>query len=386
MKTDKYTKLTSKSNGIILVEGGGSQAMSVDIIRNIKAYRNQKGLSQSELANDTGLSESTIKKIESGVTSPRVNTLRYIALALGVRLSDLLTPVREMKSVRFRAQKKMRSREGIIVTLGKWLDDFSFLEETVGDSKPFALGKLVGSNRDDIISLAQKARALAGLEKEEPIYDICGLLEHLGVRVNTVNYASDVFFGLSVSEGDGGPAIIVNTHDSIPVERWIFSAAHELGHILLHPEAYDLTIAKEDEQEEKEADFFASHFLMPQKGFKGEWNATAGLQWVERILKVKRIFRVSYGTVLYRLIELGKTEKNAWQRFKGQYKKLYQHQVRRKKEPMGLESADFIADRFSALVRQAVEQEKITLSKAAELLRISTTEMMDRARSWKGDH
>jgi predicted HTH domain antitoxin len=53
---------------------------------------------------------------------------------------------------------------------------------------------------------------------------------------------------------------------------------------------------------------------------------------------------------------------------------------------MGLESADFIADRFSALVRQAVEQEKITLSKAAELLRISTTEMMNRARSWKGDH
>ncbi len=48
----------------------------------------------------------------------------------------------------------------------------------------------------------------------------------------------DSFFGLSVGERDGGAAVVVNTWDRISVERWIFAAAHELGHLLLHPAEY----------------------------------------------------------------------------------------------------------------------------------------------------
>jgi Zn-dependent peptidase ImmA (M78 family) len=118
-----------------------------------------------------------------------------------------------------------------------------------------------------------------------------------------------------VAPGNGGPAVVVNTWDRISVERWIFTAAHELGHILLHREAYHRSMANEEEQEEKEADRFASHFLMPEESFESEWAQTRGLPLIARVLIVKRIYRVSYKTVLYRLHEHG--ERNVCHRSVG---------------------------------------------------------------------
>ena len=82
---------------------------------------------------------------------------------------------------------------------------------------------------------ARAARRVVGLGPEEPVHDICGLLEENGVKLLLLETKRDSFFGLSVGAGDGGPAVVVNTWDRISVERWIFTAAHELGHLLLHP-------------------------------------------------------------------------------------------------------------------------------------------------------
>ena len=85
---------------------------------------------------------------------------------------------------------------------------------------------------------ARTARRNAGLRDEEPILDICGLLEGNGVKLLLLEKQRDSFFGLSVTADDGGPVVVVNTWDRISVERWIFTAAHELGHLLLHPAEY----------------------------------------------------------------------------------------------------------------------------------------------------
>lgn len=47
---------------------------------------------------------------------------------------------------------------------------------------------------------------------------------------------SDGFFGLSIGPTDRGPLVVVNVWGRISVERWILTAAHELGHLLLHPD------------------------------------------------------------------------------------------------------------------------------------------------------
>ena len=61
------------------------------IAQNIKKYRKKKGISQDKLSKIAGVTYNTIIKIESGATSnPRVETLKQIADALGVRIDDLM--------------------------------------------------------------------------------------------------------------------------------------------------------------------------------------------------------------------------------------------------------------------------------------------------------
>jgi len=55
----------------------------------IKALRNQKGISQEFLADESGLSLRTIQRIESNHSIPRGNTLKRIALALDSSIDDI---------------------------------------------------------------------------------------------------------------------------------------------------------------------------------------------------------------------------------------------------------------------------------------------------------
>ncbi|MBI5445790.1 MAG: ImmA/IrrE family metallo-endopeptidase [Deltaproteobacteria bacterium] len=95
-------------------------------------------------------------------------------------------------------------------------------------------------------------------------------------RSFSVEVARDAFLGLSVAEEDGGPAVVANTWDRLAVEHWIFSAAHELRHLLLHLGVYDVSVQEEDSAQEDEANLFASHFLMPEEAFRREWTRPQG--------------------------------------------------------------------------------------------------------------
>lgn len=55
----------------------------------IQELRKEKGMTQEDLAEKTGLSTRTIQRIESGEVDPRSFTLNQIAEALGVELSEL---------------------------------------------------------------------------------------------------------------------------------------------------------------------------------------------------------------------------------------------------------------------------------------------------------
>ena len=250
------------------------------------------------------------------------------------------------------------------------------------------------------VDVARAARSRAGLGSDEPVRDICGLLEENGVKLLLLEKQRDSFFGLSVGEDDGGPAVVVNTWDRISVERWIFTAAHELGHLLLHPAEYRRDATDLPEQTEREADTFASHFLMPESAFAKEWNVTRGHSLLVRVLKVKRIFRVSYKTVLYRLVQSERQTADVWRAFQRQHHQQFGNtlrnteepfaltrsefawQWRRSGEPERLSSHDFVEDRLAWLVRKAVEREHISVGRAAEILGLSRDEMRKRTAQW----
>lgn len=359
--------------------------------QNIRRLRSARRLSQKALAEASGLSLPSIKNLELGKAVPRTNTLLTIAGALDVRLQDLFYPVREIKNVRFRSNKRMQNRENILADIARWLDEFNYLERILNEQMPFMLKDLREKiSVDDIISAAGLCRKALNLDEVQPVHDLCGLLECAGVKVFPVPMASDGFFGLSVGEEDSGPAIAVNIWDRISVERRIFSAAHELGHLMLHMKAYDVAQMEENKDEERQADLFAGHFLMPDTGFKNEWNEAAGLGLVDRVFKVKRIFRVSYKTVLNRLLEYGKVDNDIWKKFNWAYQRQYKDKLAFSQEPKDLSNEpfhmarfDFYEDRLSRLTRKAVEEDKISLSKGAEILRISIDEMNDLLNSWE---
>jgi len=375
------------------------------ISENLRRLRKFKKLSQTALAKGAGISLSAYRNIEKEKSAPRIDTLMSISDILEVELKQLLAPVNRLNAVRFRARKQMNSRPQILADVGRWLSDFNQLEEILADKVDFKLaGFLYVLPPDyDMITAAAKCRGFLGLKPDEPIQDICGLLESVGIKVYTYRLASHDFFGLSVAAKDGGPAIVVNTFERIPVERWIFSAVHELAHLLFHLDSFDVEQSEENPEQEKEADAFASHFLMPEEAFRKKWQETSGLDSLERVLKVKRYFKVSYKTVLYRLTELHGKEQQFFQWFNTVYKQSTgkslahykepesQHpsafsasmaESFRSREPEYLSNIEFIESRLDRLVRLAIEKEEISLSRGAEILEYSLAEMRALANSW----
>lgn len=369
------------------------------IAANVARLRLDRRLTQDQLAARAGISRVALGKIERGAAIPRAQTLAALAAALAAPVGELVTPVRALESVRFRARAQVHAREQILAVVSKWLEAYAGLEVELGDRPPFGF-KSAAKRNGSPVEVARAARQAVGLAAAEPVPDICRLLEDHGVKLLLLPTTRDSFFGLSVGERDGGPAAVVNTWDRISVERWIFTAAHELGHLLLHPSEYARDEAEHRTEPEQEADAFASEFLMPDEAFSVEWDATRGRSLLERVLKVKRIFRVSCKTVLHRLAASEREASDVWRVFQRQHREQFGKTLRktdeaeplhesefawswrRSGEPESLSRHDFVEDRLARLVRRAVEEQRVSLGRAAEILGLTREEMRKQARAW----
>jgi len=301
-----------------------------------------------------------------------------------------VAPIPQISSVRFRSATKLSQqdaakREGIVTDIALWLRDFNELEKMLKAKSDYVLKDIRQVKKNDrrkaIIKMSELARERLGLEDDEPINDICGLVEKAGIKIHLIKSDLKKFFGLSVLEHDGGPAICVNVVEGISVERQIFTVAHELGHLLLHRSSFNVDEAAEKIDEEKEADIFAGYFLIPEAAFRKAWTENKGLHWVDNVLHMKRIFKVSYQAILRRLEDEG-VQGNLRKEFATLYPRMYGHDLKNYYEPKALEQIDFIEDRLKGMVRDAIEREEITVSRAAEILNISVNDMRELINAW----
>jgi Zn-dependent peptidase ImmA (M78 family)/transcriptional regulator with XRE-family HTH domain len=363
------------------------------IASNCRRLRTAKGLSQVDLAEKVGLSRPGYLKVESGESIPRSDTLERIALAFNVSIAELVRPVARLEHVRFRSKKRINSREELLIDVKRRLDAYAALAQALDVRK---VPSDVAVPKGDPKAAAEVVRkALLKEHHDEPVRDICGLVESSGYRLLLVTLTSafhegaegedhaEGFFGLSVLGNSNAPAIVVNNFERISVERRIFTVAHELGHLHLHRDSYKAGESDEHEQEEREADLFASHFLMPDALFKKEWGDAYGQPFIDRVLKVKRIFRVSYKTVLRRLEDEKMEGPGLYPKFFGIYKRRFNRSLKQKEEPKPLEDVDFKQDLLPTLVRRGVEHEVLSHSKAAELLGMDLQEFRNVASEWK---
>lgn len=109
-----------------------------------------------------------------------------------------------------------------------------------------------------------------------------------------------------LAEHDGRWVVYINNSDSINRQR--FTVAHELGHFLLHKgkQFVDEFSAGEtfyrdgeDTHEEKEANYFAACFLMPEKLVEQVWQISKDPK------DAANKFKVSEVSMTYRLRKLG---------------------------------------------------------------------------------
>lgn len=61
----------------------------------LKEVRESKNLTQRQLAQLSGVSKSTISRTENNQTSPRMIEMEWIAIALGVKFTDLYITIAE---------------------------------------------------------------------------------------------------------------------------------------------------------------------------------------------------------------------------------------------------------------------------------------------------
>ena len=109
------------------------------ISANLARLRAERGLTQAQLAQRADLSRLALGKIERGEVEPRSATVGRLAKALNVPLRELVTSVAPLEGVRFRAKKRVNTREQILAEVSSWLSAYSWLENALGAIEPFAL-------------------------------------------------------------------------------------------------------------------------------------------------------------------------------------------------------------------------------------------------------
>ncbi len=376
--------------------------MNENVAQNLIKLRVTNKYTQEYVAEKSGISLLAYRNIESGKSKPNLSTLEKIAKVYDIDVANLLNETQlQISKIRFRAleKKNIRKREDIIYEISLWIEKYNKLVKKLELNSDFEykLADIENATNDPIV-MAHKAREALELKNDETVMDICNLIEFkAGIKIMAKQFNSDSFFGLSAEDIDGGKVIVVNTWDRISVERRIFSVAHELGHILMHFGNVQNDLITEDSKEEKEANTFAAHFLMPNSDFISAWNKSANCDFVDRVIRVKQIFRVSYQVVLYRLSEYIKENNidfNVWKTFGILYRKKYGVKVDWKKEVASnldensrelraLSNQFYSGGRLAELVKKAVDDNKISQIEAANILNLDEKVISNFQKSWQ---
>ena len=354
--------------------------------------RKVSGMSQAELASKMselqsvcpamykGVSSTAIEKYENGVMVPDNDIIMVtIAKALNTNVANLRRPFRVMiGKFAFRKKSKLGKKavERILILaqqrIEKYVEVERLLNEEIGCNIDFS--NFVVRNKND-------ARAIANMLRKEwnmgigPISSAINLLESHGVKVIEVEEDPELFDGTS-STVEGMPVVVLNSNEGDPAnpkhhntyERRNLTLFHELGHQLMN-------IADDIDDKEKEniCNAFASEFLIPSEMFIKIFGAKrTGISFFE-LKDVQREYGISARALMHKASELGVITPSRYKYFN----------ISLNKNPQWRDAIDETAmlpqhsTRFKRLVYRALATDVISISKSAELLDKSVSDVLD---------
>lgn len=270
-----------------------------DILRTVRQAR---GKSQSQLAEEAGISQAAISKIEAGlITEPTDEVVDRLAEAVGFPRSIFFEADRSFglpislhgnAMYRRKASAGSRALEKLEADLNIRLMHIRRLLGSVDVDASLPLPSLDPDEFDgDIELIADMVRRTWGIPNG-PLFGLADYIERAGILIVECDLSSIGVDGLTIRTMGSPPCIFID--QSAPGDRQRFTLAHELGHVVMHsvPSA----------TMEDEANLFASALLMPRRDIRPYLLDKIS---IAKLASLKPIWRVSMASLLMRCQSIG---------------------------------------------------------------------------------
>ena len=264
--------------------------------------RSLRGFTATALAKQADVTPEWLSKVERGHTTPSSELVNRLAKELDFPaefFSRDPIPLPSTEAFHFRASSKLalkdetaaRALASLACELSEWLDR-TYKLPIPGVPEIQELTEAEVEPRPDVA--AEALRSFWGLGSA-PISNMVALLEAKGARIFSVDGAFQSIDAFSFRH-NGSAIIFLNPSKS--AERLRFDLAHELGHLLLHGGSL---YESRNKYRERQANDFASGFLMPRSGLLGSLRGNISL---ERLLRLRDLWKVSAMAIVMRLHQL----------------------------------------------------------------------------------
>ncbi|SDI27800.1 Zn-dependent peptidase ImmA, M78 family [Sinosporangium album] len=266
------------------------------------------GMTKKDIAAGIGVSPAAVGQYETGSTRPRPDLIPRLAEVLDVPITFFLAgrPHGKLDSsmAHFRT---LRSTSGTqrnkALSFAEQVWELTYALEKRVQLPPVNLPGFAGGEihpgielSRDPVEAARQLREYWNLG-EGPVRHLVRQIEAHGIVVVTPGpdetaTKTDAFS----SSGLPRPLAVLTPNRSDDVYRHRFSAAHELGHLVLH------AVATGEAQQEREADMFAAEFLTPRTSLHPLLSPRIDFS---QLVALQRTWGVSVHSLIYRYREFG---------------------------------------------------------------------------------
>jgi Zn-dependent peptidase ImmA (M78 family)/transcriptional regulator with XRE-family HTH domain len=266
----------------------------------LELARTFRGITQDALAKEVCTSNALISYYENGKkTDPAQDLVEAWGEALGFETDFFFEPIQDPfkdEECSFRHRRtapevlKRRAR-----AFGTLIGSIVGYLRTRLELPVYNVPAIIKEKFTTVEDAAQACRAHWGLGSDTPITHMGRVLENAGIPiVKTLASTEKVD---AFSRRGPTPLVILNTFKQ-STSHWIFDMAHELGHLVCHTQRVTGSM-----ETEREADAFASAFLVPARTFSREFKS-APFSW-EHMFELKARWQVSLAALVYRSYSLG---------------------------------------------------------------------------------
>lgn len=284
------------------------QGKSIVPVR-IREARISRGLSLTDLAEKLGVTKQSISKYELGTVNVPTENLIKISNILDFpisfffkekiidnKFSPSITFFRSLRATSKKSREAQQQKIYFIEEINQYLSNF--IEFPDVDIPNHLIQEYnIGLKDIDIEEATIKLRDYWGVGTK-PISNLTNVLLKKGFiisRVGLDTYNIDAFSRWE----DGRPYIVLGSDKECAV-RSRFDLAHELGHLIIHSDIEEELFKKNIKTIEKEANRFASAFLLPAEEFsKDIYNLS-----LNNFLYLKEKWKVSIAAMIYRCHDL----------------------------------------------------------------------------------